>query len=219
MAHLAVLGTGTVGRTLGSAFLAAGHEVSLGSRRADHTEGRAWAEAGGGRAHLATFAAATAAGETVLLCVGGMVALDVLASCAPEALAGKVLIDVTNPLDFSGGFPPRLSVCNDDSVGEQIQRAHPDVRVVKALNTMAAEVMVDPAAIEGDHLVLIAGEDSRAKAAVAELLADLGWRAAQIRDLGGIDAARGMEMWLPLWLRLWQTGGARRFNLALPTAD
>ncbi len=121
-------------------------------------------------------------------------------------------MDVSNPLDFSKGMPPTLSVCNDDSVGEQIQRAFPEARVVKALNTMNAGVMVDPASIPGEHDVFVCGNDEGAKAQVSELLQSFGWPAERIIDLGDITAARGVEMYLPLWLRLMGAVGPQ-FNI------
>ena len=120
-----------------------------------------------------------------------------------ENLSGKVLIDIANPLDFSQGFPPSLAVCNTDSLGEQIQKAFPETKVVKALNTMSAPVMVSPASVPGDHNVFLSGNDAEAKEQVSALLQGwFGWRPQQIVDLGGITSARGTEMLLPVWLRL-----------------
>jgi hypothetical protein len=118
-------------------------------------------------------------------------------------LDGKVLVDVSNPLDFSGGFPPRLSVCNDDSLGEQVQRAVPGARVVKALNTVNADLMVNPRQLaDGAHTMFLCGDDAAAKAVVRALLEDdFGWR--DVLDLGGLSMARGTEMLLPLWTRVW----------------
>jgi predicted dinucleotide-binding enzyme len=112
------------------------------------------------------------------------------------------LVDVSNPLDFSGGFPPSLSVVNTDSLGEQIQRALPDTQVVKALNTVNADLMVNPGLLEGRHDLFVAGADVVAKRLVRSLLIEFGWRGEDIHDLGGIAASRGMEMYLPLWLAI-----------------
>ena len=128
-----------------------------------------------------------------------------------ENLAGKVLMDIANPLDFSHGFPPSLNPVNTDSLGEQIQRAFPEARVVKTLNTMTASVMVDPASVAGgDHSVFVSGNDAAAKETVAGLLKDFGHR--DIIDLGDITTARGAEMILPIWLRVWGALGTGAFN-------
>jgi hypothetical protein len=166
----------------------------------------------GARASQGTFADAAAFGELVFNCTAGTVSLEALSAAGEENLGGKVLVDVSNPLDFSKGRPPTLSVCNDDSVGEQIQRAFPEARVVKALNTMNAGVMVDPASIPGEHDVFMCGNDDGAKAQVSELLQSFGWPAERIIDLGDITAARGLEMYLPLWLRLMGAFGPQ-FNI------
>jgi predicted dinucleotide-binding enzyme len=137
----------------------------------------------------------------------------VLEAAGAENLDGKVLIDVSNPLDFSKGRPPTLAVCNDDSVGEQIQRAYPGVKVVKALNTVTADVMVDPSLIPGEHSLPIAGNDEGAKAQVSELLQSFGWPADAIVDLGDIAGARANEMYMPLWLRLFQSQGTPYVNI------
>lgn len=216
--NLAILGTGPVGRTLGTAWIATGHHVALGSRTADNGAATTWAADAGPRGTNGTFASAVEGADVIVNATGGMVSLAALATCDPDDLAGKTLLDAANPLDFSDGFPPTLSVCNDDSLGEQIQLAHPRLRVVKALNTMSAEVMVDPGAVPGDHLAPICGNDEQAKAVVRSLLVDLGWPAERVRDLGTIQAARGMEMWLALWIRLYGSLGHPMFNLALPAA-
>jgi predicted dinucleotide-binding enzyme len=126
-----------------------------------------------------------------------------------------VLIDVANVLDAGQGFPPRVAIGSDDSLGEQIRRAYPDARVVKALNTVRAEVMVDPACVPGDHVLFIAGDDDAAKAEVVELLGSFGWPADRIVDLGDITGARATEQYLVLWLRLLVQLGHARFNITL----
>ena len=135
------------------------------------------------------------------------------------SLAGKVLVDVANPLDFSGGFPPRLSVSGDDSLGEQIQRAFPNVRVVKALNTVTASVMVDPGALAQQTDLFVAGDDSEAKRDVVALLGELGWSPERVRDLGGIAAARVTEGYLMLWLALMDALGSAAFNVRVVTVE
>ncbi|HEY8296235.1 MAG TPA: NADP oxidoreductase, partial [Micrococcaceae bacterium] len=146
----------------------------------------------------------------------GGVSLLALEAAGPANLADKVLLDVSNPLDFSAGFPPTLSVLNTDSIAESIQRAFPSARVVKALNTLAAPLMVDPLSLAGgDHDVFMAGDDGGAKAIVRGLLEDFGWLPDHIRDLGPLEAARGMEMYLPLWLRLMGSVGNPAFNIRI----
>jgi hypothetical protein len=132
-----------------------------------------------------------------------------------ENLAGKVLVDVANPLDYSQGMPPSLFVSNTDSLGEQIQRAFAEAKVVKALNTMNCEVMVDPGKVPGEHDVFLCGDDEDAKRQVVELLVSFGWPAERVRDLGGISSARGTEAYLGLWLRLWGALGTGYFNISV----
>jgi predicted dinucleotide-binding enzyme len=143
----------------------------------------------------------------------GAGSLDAIGSAAPADLEGKVLLDISNPLDFSSGFPPTLSIKDTDSLAETIQRAFPGLRVVKALNTMTADVMVHPAQLSASHDVFMSGNDADAKGLVAELLAGLGWQAADIVDLGELSTARGTEMYLPLWLRLMSALGTPAFNV------
>ncbi|MGN7249551.1 NADPH-dependent F420 reductase [Arthrobacter sp. SAFR-014] len=212
--RIAVLGTGVVGRTLAGKLVECGHDVVLGSRTATNEAAVGWAAGAGQRAKAATFLDAAAEAEVVINATPGAVSLEVLAAASTKNLAGKVLIDVANPLDHSAGFPPSLSISNTDSLAETIQRAFPTARVVKALNTMRADVMVAPDRLAGgDHDVFMAGDDERAKEVVAGILREFGWRAEHIRDLGPLDAARGMEMWLPLWLRIFLKQGGSPFNI------
>jgi predicted dinucleotide-binding enzyme len=212
---IGILGTGIVGRTLGDKLTGVGHEVRMGGRQARNETAAAWASAAGGHASAGTFAEAAAFGEVVFNCTKGEHALDALRQAGAANLAGKVLVDVTNPLDFSRGFPPSLSVCNTDSLGEQIQRALPDARVVKALNTMWCGIMVDPRRLPGSHLVFVAGNDAAAKATVAGLLRQFGWREEEVVDVGDITGARATEMMLPIWLRLYGKRGDGVFNFAI----
>lgn len=215
---IAVLGTGDVGRTLGSALIRAGHDVTLGSRTADKAEAVDWVRAQGERAATATFLDAARSAALVFNCTAGAHALAVLELAGADNLAGKVLVDVSNPLDFSHGFPPTLTVCNTDSLGEQIQRAHPEAKVVKAFNTLANPLMVDPAKLPGDHILMLCGNDEAAKEQVRSLARSFGWRDSQLLDLGGIEQARGTEMYLALWVRLYGRLRTPLFNLALVTA-
>ncbi len=134
-------------------------------------------------------------------------------SAGAANLKSKVLVDISNPLDFSKGMPPTLTVCNSDSLGEQIQRAFPDTRVVKTLNTVNCRVMADPGLVPGEHDLFLSGNDPAAKAQVAEYLgAWFGWKRDNLIDLGDITTARGAEMMLPIWVRLWGALGTADFN-------
>jgi len=213
--RVAVLGTGSVGTTVADKLVAVGHDVSMGSRTPDNENARAWASRHGSRVSHGTFADAAAFGEVVINATSGMGSIAALEAAGASNLDGKVLLDISNPLDFSNGFPPSLSVCNTDSLGEQIQRAFPAARIVKALNTVTAAVMVDPGRLAGPSDLFVAGDDRDAKAVVVGLLGQFGWPEAQIRDLGGIAAARSTEMYLPLWLSVIGVVGTPVFNITL----
>jgi len=218
--RIAVLGTGPVGHALADRLLEVGHDVWMGSREATGEKPVAWADGHAtgphaGRAHAATFADAPSHAELIVNATGGQVSLEVLASVAPGDLAGKVLLDVSNPLDFSNGFPPGLSPAVTDSTAEQIQRAHPDARVVKALNTMNCDLMVDPSLVRGPHTVFVAGDDAAAKATVVELLESFGWPGPDILDLGGLVASRGLEAYVLFWVNVRMALGTNTFNIAV----
>lgn len=208
-----VLGTGVVGRTLATKLAELGHEVTMGSRSADNEDAAAWAAGAAAGASHGTFADAAEAGEVVVNATAGGASLDALAAAGQENLAGKLLIDVANALDFSAGFPPTLSVFGHDSLAEQIQRAHPDAHVVKTLNTMNCDVMVDPARVPGDHNVFVCGDDDGAKAQARELLESFGWPPDSIVDLGDLTAARGTEAYVLFWLRLYGAFGTGDLNI------
>jgi 8-hydroxy-5-deazaflavin:NADPH oxidoreductase len=216
--RVAVLGTGGVGRTLATAIAEAGDEVVIGTRDpgaslSTSTELRTLLDTHKSTC-VWTFDEAAVGADLAMLCVSGTSAVEVATIAAPS-LEGTVLIDLTNPLDFSGGFPPRLTVCNTDSLGEQVQRAAPAARVVKAFNTMAVEVMVAPGRVAGgEHDLFVCGEDAAAKTEVARFARErFGWES--IVDLGGIEAARGTEMYLALWTRALAALGTREFNIRL----
>jgi len=207
-----VLGTGVVGKTIAARLASLSNEVMVGTRDPAETLSRdepdrygtppfsAWQEEHP-QVRLGTFAEAAAHGEVVVNATAGAVSLEALGIAGEENLSGKVLIDVSNPLDFSKGMPPTLSVSNTDSLGEQIQRTFPEAKVVKTLHTMNAHLMVDPGQLaEADHTVFVGGDDPEAKATVTELLRSFGW--VDIIDLGDISTARGTEMILPVWVRL-----------------
>jgi 8-hydroxy-5-deazaflavin:NADPH oxidoreductase len=210
---IGVLGTGAVGRRIATKLVELGHEVTMGSRSAENEALAEWLSEAGDGARGGTFADAASTAELVFNCTSGEASLEALAAAGAENLAGKVLVDVANPLDFSQGTPPTLTVCNDDSLGERIQAAFPEARVVKTLNTMNNQVMTEPGRLPGAHNVFVCGEDANAKAAVGELLREFGWAPEQIVDLGGIAAARGTEMYLPLWLCLMGSLGTADFNV------
>jgi predicted dinucleotide-binding enzyme len=220
--NTAVLGTGIVAKTLAARLAAAGHAVTLGTRDVAATRARTAPGRMGDppvpefltnnpAIQLATFADAARGADLVILAVEGNVALSVLDQAGADALAGKVLVDLTNPLDVSAGMPPRLFVANDDSLGEQIQRAYPASHVVKTLNTVSAHLMVDPRALAGgDHTMFLCGDDPGAKAVVLRVLReDFGW--TDLLDLGDISNARGMEATLLLWTRVWIATGSANF--------
>jgi predicted dinucleotide-binding enzyme len=215
--RIGVLGTGIVGRTLASKLVSLGHEVMMGSRQAGNEAAAAWSKESGQLADDGNFAEAAGFGELVVNATSGAASLDALVSAEAENLGGKVLLDVANPLDFSAGMPPTLTVCNTDSLAEQIQRTFPDARVVKSLNTINADVMVEPGIVPGSHTLFIAGDDADAKATVKGILVDFGWPAEDVMDLGGIQAARGMEMYLPLWLGLYGATGTSHLNVKVVT--
>jgi predicted dinucleotide-binding enzyme len=195
----------------------------LGTRSPEKREGKRgmgaalddWLRTTGGKARIASVADAAAHGEIVINATNGAGSLDALTLAGARNLDGKILIDVANPLDFSRGLPPSLTVCNTDSLGEQIQRAFPNAKVVKTLNTTNAQVMVNPAQVGGgDHDLFICGNDAAAKARVIELLKQwFGWRT--VIDLGDIATARGAEMLLPIWVRLMGALGTPFFNFKI----
>ncbi len=208
-----------VGHALATKLVELGHEVMMGSRQAGNEKAVAWVQSAGGSAREGSFADAAAFGEVVLNATAGMASLEALRAAGSENLAGKVLIDVANPLDFSQGMPPTLTVCNTDSLGEQIQRRFPSARVVKTLNTVNAGVMVEPSLIAGDHDIFVCGNDDGAKAEVVALLESFGWTRDWIVDLGDITGARATEMYLPLWLRLFATFGTPHVSVRVARAS
>ncbi|MFB7517781.1 NADPH-dependent F420 reductase [Streptomyces sp. NPDC056144] len=213
---IAVLGTGEVGRRIAGRLAGLGHEVTLGSRTADNADAAKWAEESGG-AH-GTFADAAASAELVVNATGGLVSLAALEAAGAENLRGKVLVDVSNPLDFSQGFPPNVVTFDGLSLAEHLQKAFPEARVVKTLNTMSNTVMVEPGLVPGDHNVFVSGDDEDAKAVVTGLLGSFGWPADRVLDLGDLSSARATEQVLPIWLRLYGVLGTGDFNFAVSVA-
>jgi 8-hydroxy-5-deazaflavin:NADPH oxidoreductase len=200
--RIGILGTGVVGKTLGAKLAKLGNEVRMGSRAAGGEKAKAWVKETGAKSSESTFADAAAHGEIVFNCTSGMASLEALKAAGAMNLQGKILVDVSNPLDFSKGMPPTLTVCNTDSLGEQIQRAFPTAKVVKTLNTVTVAVMVEPSIIPGVHTMFVSGNDAKAKSEVINILkTGFGWK--EVIDLGDITCARAQEMHLALWVRLY----------------
>ncbi len=212
---IGILGTGIVATTIGSKLIGLGYQVMLGSRTNDNVKALEWKNAAGENASQGTFADAARFGEILFNCTMGVASIDAISAADKQDTKGKILIDVSNPLDFSKGMPPSLTVCNTDSLGEQIQAHFPDMKVVKTLNTMACNLMVDPRILSKDHSVFICGNDAGAKSKVKELLNSFGWKENEILDLGDISSARGTEMYLPLWLRMWGALRDGAFNISV----
>jgi predicted dinucleotide-binding enzyme len=224
--NIGILGTGSVGRTLATALAGAGHHVQMGTRDPEATLARTDPDRFGIPAisswlsehadvRLVDFAQAAAGADLVINATAGDVSLQALQAAGSDNLRGKVLLDVSNPLDFSAGFPPTLFVKETDSLGEQIQRAYPETMVVKSLNTMNAGLMLDPGLLSAPSAVFLSGDHADAKQVVADLLASFGWE--QIIDLGGIATARGVEMLMPMWLQVMGVNGGPEFNWAIVT--
>lgn len=203
---IGILGTGMVGNALGTKLVQVGNEVMLGSRDANNQAAHTWASALGQRAHSANFRDAANFGEVVISCTSGAHSLDALELVGKEPLGGKILIDVSNPLQSTDDGSIIMAFCNTDSLGERIQRAFPEVLVVKALNTVNCEIMVEPARVPGSHDLFICGNDVAAKKRVTQLLSEwFGWKPENVIDLGDIRGARGTEMMMMLWMRLFQS--------------
>jgi len=208
---IGVLGTGSVGQMVAGSLASKGHEVRMGAREKGNEKAGAWARAAGGKASHGTFSDAAAFGEIVFNCTSGAASLAALQTAGADNLAGKVLVDVANPLDFSKGMPPILTTAQGDSLAEQIQHAFPKARVVKALNTVNFNVMFHPEKVPGDSDLFVCGNDAEAKKRVAALLQSFGWKS--VIDVGDVSAARGLEAYLLLWMRLMGVIGKPEFNI------
>ncbi|MFB7469793.1 NADPH-dependent F420 reductase [Kitasatospora sp. NPDC056184] len=213
-----IIGTGGVARTIADRLVGLGQEVTLGSRSKGNEAAAAWAEQAGPHGHHGTFAEAAEFGEVVLNATPGTVAVEALRAAGAGHLAGKLLIDLSNPLVFSPEGELTLDPVNTDSVGERIQREFPEALVVKTLNTLTAPLMVDPSRLEGEHNLFVAGNDADAKARTVALLGTFGWPAEWVVDLGDITGARAMEMMMPFWIRLMGAFGTTEFNYAFKRA-
>lgn len=208
--RIGVLGTGMVGQAIATRLTQVGHDVRMGSRDANNDKARTWVKQAGSHASQGTFADAAAFGDVLFNCTSGEASLAALKAAGEKNLDGKVLIDVANPLNMTTKPLPSLTVCNDDSLGERIQREFPKARVVKSLNTMNCQLMVDPAKVHGEHDVFVCGNDAEAKSTTMEILREFGWDRPV--DLGDISASRGTEMILPIWLRIMVTLKTPMFN-------
>ncbi len=218
---IAILGTGNVGQTYASKFIELGHEVMMGTRNPDDTLKKEkfleWHTANP-KVQLAKFVDTVAFGEIIVNALQGAASIDVVKSISSSLFDTKILLDVSNPLDFSKGFPPTLieGLTNTNSLGEEIQKTLPNAKVVKTLSTMWCGIMVNPKMIaNGDHNAFIAGNDLEAKNKIKELMASFGWAVNNILDLGDISKARGVEMYLPLWLSIFGATNNGAFNIKI----
>ena len=209
--RVGIIGTGNVGATLGTRLVELHHDVMMGSRERGNAKALEWVKKSGRGASQGTFADAASFGELVINCTAGSVSIEALGMAGSHNLKGKVLVDVSNPLDFSKGTPPTLTILNTDSIGEQIQRNFPESKVVKTLHTIAYPLMVAPELVSGDHDVFLSGNDPAAKAQVRGMLEEFGWK--NIIDLGDISTCRGTEMWFALWIRLRMKFQSPMFNV------
>ncbi len=208
---MGVLGSGMVAQALSARLAELGHDVVIGTRDIEKLKG--W-QSSNQRVKIGSFAETAAHGEMVFNATNGVASLQALAMAEPENLTGKILVDVSNPLDFSNGFPPSLTVCGTDSLAEQIQRALPHTKVVKTLNTVTARIMVYPQEVAGgDHHVFISANDADAKAQVTDLLRAFGW--INIFDLGDLSTARGTEAYMLLWVRLFGAMNTGMINVKI----
>jgi 8-hydroxy-5-deazaflavin:NADPH oxidoreductase len=210
-----IIGTGMVGKTLASKLISMGHEVKMGSRSATNEKAAAWVKQAGKGASQGTFADAAAFGDVILVCTKGDVTLDAVRLTGVDNLKGKVVIDVSNPLDFSKGMPPSMipELTNTNSLGEEVQKLIPASYVVKALNTINCAVMVNPSMLQSDSEIFVSGNDAKAKNQVIDILRSFGWK--NPIDLGDITTARGTEMYIALWMRLMGNLGTAQFNLRI----
>jgi len=226
---IAVFGTGMVGRALAGRLAGLGHEIVVGTRDVEQTLARTKPDAWGTppyaewqqanpKVRLAPFSEAGVRSDLILNATHGAASLAALKAVGAANLAGKVLVDLAIPLDLSKGMPPRLLFANTDSLGEQIQRTFPDTRVVKTLNTVSFQVMIEPKRVPGRHNIFVAGDDNSAKETVKGMLGEFGWPREAMIDLGGIQAARATEMYMQLYFSLWAALGTFDFNIAVVRA-
>ena len=209
-----ILGSGSVGKVLGGGFAALGHEVMMGTREPEREDVKAWSKKAGGKTSAGSFAEAAGFGEVVVLATAWSGTANAIELAEPANLAGKVVIDTTNPLDFSvPDSPPLLAIGGNDSAGERVQRWMPEARVVKAFNHVGNADMVDPKYTDGPPTMFYCGNDDAAKKVVGKVLADFGWKDPV--DLGGIESARYTEPLAMIWITYYfRTGkGGHAFKL------
>jgi predicted dinucleotide-binding enzyme len=226
---ITVLGTGMVGQAICSKLAQLGHEVYMGTRDPKETKKRTepnqmtgisfhdWYQQNK-KVKLVKFHDFPNDSEIIVNALNGESTMEALKEIGSDLLYSKVILDISNGLDFSKGMPPTLTVCNDDSLGEQIQNAFPESHVVKSLNTINCDIMVDPSRIPGNHVVFTCGNNMEAKSKVVDLLNEFGWKDNNIIDLGDISNARGTEMLIPLWMRVWGSIGSPHFNFNIVTS-
>lgn len=223
---IAVIGTGMVGRAIAHRLNGLGHDAVIGTRDPVATMARTEPDMKGTppfaqwhaehpQTRLVTMAQAGIHGELIVNATSGTDSIDALVLVGKENLAGKPLLDISLPLDLSEGWPPKLSIVNNDSLGEEIQRTFPEARVVKSLNTVQFEVMIDPNVIPGSHNIFLSGNDKGAKSAVAGVLKEFGWREDVIVDLGDITTARAVEMYSRLLFTIADHYGDYHSNIAI----
>ncbi|MFN2438302.1 MAG: NADPH-dependent F420 reductase [Chitinophagaceae bacterium] len=216
---IGVLGTGVVGEAIATALINKEHQVMMGSRQAGNEKAEAWKNNAGNNASAGTFAETTLYGELIFSCLNGEYALEAIGPIKTENLDGKVLIDVTNPLDFTHGMPPRIleNFGNSKSLGEEIQKLARGAFVIKTLNTVNYNLMVDARKVNnGDHNLFICGNDVNAKNKAKHFLVDnFHWRADRLIDLGGIESARAIEAIVPFWVLVYQALGTPLFNFKI----
>jgi hypothetical protein len=217
---IGIIGSGVVAQTLGSKLIGLGHDLILGTRDPNKLDEkkmlgatlREWKSQTDGRAKIATFKEAATHGELLINATSGVVSLEALKLAAADQVGTKVLLDVANELDHSKGMPPAALASQERCLAEKLQAAFPDLKVVKSLNTIGAPVMVDPKAVGGgDHTVFVSGNDPDAKATVVALLKSFGW--TDVLDLGDLSSARGPEMYMALWIRLWGATKTGQLNI------
>ncbi len=203
MKKIGILGTGMVGNTIGTKMIALGYEVKMGSRTANNEKAIEWVNTNGDKATSGTFEEVALFADIIFNCTKGEFTLDVFKMAGTNHFKGKTVIDISNPLDFSKGFPPFLTptYSNTNSLGEEIQQLIPEAHVIKSLNIVNCEVMVNASKSGGDPTMFVAGNDANAKAEVQAILQQFGWN--DIIDLGDITNSRGMEMMLPIWVRIY----------------
>ena len=223
---IGILGTGVVGQNIAEKLIQLGHQVIIGTRNKEATLAKKGKDNFGrpvfgewlknnSKVQFGTYSEAASFGELLVNATNGFGTMPALEAAGKKNLSNKVMIDISNPLDFSKGMPPTLFISNSDSLGEQIQRVYPELKVVKALNTMNAYVMTNPSMLPDDHNVFLNGNDANAKDEVKKLLISFGWKGNNIIDMGDITTARGTEQLLPLWVRLWGTLQTPIFNFKI----